>query len=56
MAFGVLGDVAAAVSAADQATLSKGVSVTLDAGVASAVKTLITDFKSELQAAGVKAG
>ena len=56
VAFGVLAGVAAAVSAADQATLSKGVSVTLGAGVAAAVKTLITDFKSELQAAGVKAG
>ena len=30
--------------------------VTLDAGVAAAVKTLITGFKSELQAVGVKAG
>ena len=46
VAFGVLGDVAAAVSAADQATRSKGVSVTLDAGVAAAAKTLSTDFKS----------
>ena len=41
---------------ADQATIAKGVSVTLDAEVAAAVKTLITDFKSELQAIGVKAG
>ena len=56
VAFGVLAGVAAAVSAADQATLSKGVSITLDAGVAAAVNTLNTDFKSELQAAGVKAG
>jgi hypothetical protein len=54
VAFGVLGDVAAAVNAADQAALAKGVSVTLDAEVAAAVKTLITDFKSELQAAGLK--
>ena len=54
VAFGVLGDVAAAVNAADQAALAKGVSVTLDAEVATAVKTLITDFKSELQAAGLK--
>jgi len=54
VAFGVLGDVAAAVNAADQATLAKGVSVTLDAAVSAAVKTLITDFKSELQAAGLK--
>jgi hypothetical protein len=52
--FGVLGDVAAAVNAADQATLAKGVSVTLDAAVVAAVKALITDFKSELQAAGLK--
>jgi hypothetical protein len=54
VAFGVLGDVAAAVNATDQATLAKGVSVTLDSGVAAAVKTLISDFKSELQAAGLK--
>jgi hypothetical protein len=52
----VLGDVAAAVNAADQATLAKGVNVTLGADVAAAVRTLITDFKSELQAAGVKPG
>ena len=56
VAFGVLGDVAAAVNAADQATLAKGVNVTLGADVAAAVRTLITDFKSELQAAGVKPG
>ena len=30
--------------------------VTLDAAVAAAVKTLITDFKSELQAVRVEAG
>ena len=54
VAFGVLGDVAAAVNAADQAGLANGVSVTLDAQVAAAVKTLISDFKSELQAAGLK--
>lgn len=54
VAFGVLGDVAAAVNTADQATLAKGVNVTLDAEVATAVKTLIADFKSELQAAGLK--
>jgi len=54
VAFGVLGDVTAAVNAADQATLSKGVSVTLDAEAVAAVKSLITDFKSELQAAGLK--
>jgi hypothetical protein len=54
VAFGVLGDVAAAVNAADQATMAKGVSVTLDAEVAAAVKALITDFKSELQAVGLK--
>jgi hypothetical protein len=52
VAFGVLGDVAAAVNAAaDQVTLAKGANVTLDADVA-AVKT----FKSELQTVGVKAG
>ena len=56
VASGVLGDVAAAVDAADQATLAKGVNVTLDADVAAAVKTPIADFKSELQAVGVKAG
>jgi len=54
VAFGVLGDVAAAVNAADQAALAKGVNVTLDAEVAAAIKTLISDFKSELQAAGLK--
>jgi hypothetical protein len=54
VAFGVLGDVAAAVSAADQATLAKGISVSLDTAAVTAVKTLITDFKSELQAAGLK--
>jgi len=54
VAFGVLGDVAAAVNAADQATLAKGVSVTLDAEVVAAVKALITDFRSELQAVGMK--
>jgi len=54
VAFGVLGDVAAAVNAADQAALANGVSVTLDAQVAAAVETLISDFKSELQAAGLK--
>jgi len=54
VAFGVLGDVAAAVSSADQADLAKGVNVTLDAEVAAAVKTLIADFKSELQSAGLK--
>jgi hypothetical protein len=54
VAFGVLGDVAAAVNAADQAALAKGVSVTLDAEVAAAVRTVLTDFKSELQAAGLK--
>jgi hypothetical protein len=46
--------VAAAVSAADQATLAKGISVSLDTTAVTAVKTLITDFKSELQAAGLK--
>lgn len=54
VAFGVLGDVAAAVNAADQAALAKGVNVTLDAEVAAAIKTLISDFKSELQTAGLK--
>jgi hypothetical protein len=54
VAFGVLGDVAAAVNAADQAALAKGVSVTLDAEVVAAVKTLIADFKSELQAVGLR--
>jgi hypothetical protein len=54
VAFGILGDVAAAVNAADQAALAKGVNVTLDAEVAAAIKTLISDFKSELQAAGLK--
>jgi hypothetical protein len=54
VAFGVLGDVAAAVNATDQAALEKGVSVTLDSEVAVAIKTLIADFKSELQAAGLK--
>jgi len=54
VAFGVLGDVTAAVSAADQATLAKGVSVTLDAEVVASVKALITDFKAELQAVGLK--
>ncbi len=54
VAFGALGDVAAAVSAADQATLAKGVSVTLDSALVTSVKSLITDFKSELQAAGLK--
>lgn len=54
VAFGVLGDVASAVSSADEATLAKGVNVTLDQEAATAVKTLITDFKSELQAAGIK--
>ena len=39
VAFGVLGDVAAAVNAADQATLSKGISVSLDTGAVTAVKT-----------------
>ena len=53
VAFGVLGDVAAAVSAVDEATLAKGLSVTLDAEVAAAVKALVSDFKSELQAAGL---
>jgi len=54
VAFGVLGDVVAAVSAVDHATLAKGVNVALDATVAAAVKTLVTDFKSELQTAGLK--
>jgi hypothetical protein len=54
VAFGVLGDVAAAVNAADQATLAKGVNVSLDAEVAAAVKALITDFKSQLQTVGLK--
>jgi hypothetical protein len=54
VAFGVLGDVAAAVNAADQATLAKGVSVTLDSAAATAVKTLLADFRAELQAAGLK--
>jgi hypothetical protein len=54
VAFGILGDVAAAINAADQATLAKGVNVTLDAAAATAVKSLLTDFKSELQAAGLK--
>jgi hypothetical protein len=49
VAFGVLGDVAAAVSALDHADLARGVNVTLDAEVAAAVKTLVTDFKTELQ-------
>ena len=49
VAFGVLGDVAAAVSAVDEATLAKGLSVTLDAEVAAAVKALVSDFKSELR-------
>jgi hypothetical protein len=53
VAFGVLGDVAAAVSAVDEATLAKGLNVTLDAEVAAAVKALVSDFKSELQAAGL---
>jgi len=38
VAFGVLGDVVAAVSAVDHATLAKGVNVALDATVAAAVK------------------
>jgi hypothetical protein len=54
VAFGILGDVAATVNATDQTTLAKGVNVTLDAEVTAAVKTLIADFKSELQAAGLK--
>ena len=54
VAFAVLGDVAAAVNAVDAATLAKGVNVTLDSGVATAIKTLIADFKTELQAAGLK--
>jgi hypothetical protein len=54
VAFGVLGDVAAAVNAADAATLAKGIDVTLDAEAVAAVKALITDFKTELQAAGLK--
>ena len=35
------------------ATLAKGLNVTLDAEVAAAVKALVSDFKSELQAAGL---
>lgn len=54
VAFGILGDVAAAVNAADQAALAKGVNITLDAEAAAAVKTLMADFRSELQAAGLK--
>ena len=54
VAFGVLGDAAAAVNAADQATLAKGVNVTLDSEIVTAVKTLISDFKTELQSAGLK--
>ncbi len=54
VAFGVLGDVAAAVSKADAAALANGVNVTLDAEVAAAVKALITDFKADLQSAGLK--
>lgn len=54
VAFGVLGDVASAVSQADQAALANGVNVALDADVVAAVKTLITDFKSDLQTAGIK--
>jgi hypothetical protein len=54
VAFGVLGDVATAVNVADQAALAKGISVTLDAEVTAAVKTLIADFKSELQAVGLR--
>lgn len=53
VAFGVLGDVAAAVSAVDDATLAKGVDVTLDAEVAAAVKALVTDFQSELRGSGL---
>ena len=53
MAFGVLGDVATAVSALDQADIAKGVNVTLDAEVAAVVKTLVADFKTELQTAGL---
>ena len=54
VAFSVLGDVAAAVNATDQAALAKGISVSLDAEVAAAVKSLITDFKTELQTVGLK--
>jgi phage tail sheath gpL-like len=53
VAFAVLGDVAAAVSAADDAAVAKGVNVTLDAEVVTAVKTLVADFKGELQTAGL---
>ncbi|MGA3099529.1 MAG: hypothetical protein ABSF25_23995 [Bryobacteraceae bacterium] len=54
VAFGVLGDVASAVNAADQAALTKGISVILDAEVVAAVKTLLADFKSELQTVGLR--
>ncbi len=54
VAFGILGDVAAAVAKTDQAALANGVNVAFDADVATAVKTLISDFKTELQAAGLK--
>lgn len=54
VAFGILGDVAAAVSKADAAALASGLNVTLDAAVAASVKTLIDNFKTELQAAGLK--
>ncbi len=53
VAFGVLGEVAAVVSALDDAALANGVSVPLDAEVAGAVKVLVTDFKDELVAVGL---
>ena len=53
VAFAILGDVAAAVSAADSAAVASGLNVSLDAQVVAAVKALVTDFKSDLQAAGL---
>jgi hypothetical protein len=50
-AFAILGDVAAAVNAADQAALANGMDVKLDASTVQSVKNLIADLKPQLMIA-----
>jgi hypothetical protein len=53
VAFAGLGELAAAVQAADAATLGNGLDLKVDGEVALAVKKLLTDFSAELIAAGL---
>lgn len=54
VAFALLGEGAHAVVSADAAASANGVNLTLDAALVADVKALIANFKTELQASGLK--